>query len=225
MHPKYLEHILVFSSVAFACLILGSVARIFVINIGADDFTANTIFGIFILFGIIVYILITFFLDNLYNVIVSIFFQKKKSTNLSNKNSNILENLEKRRADQQKLNDYNSQNKKKIAIDYIQKEFATYCSDEDLNLLCKYVILYAENNSLQDIKPLTIDGFSNLDFYHFGWNIWKHFKIGKQEEVSSFLKTVFQNQLKEVEIDTIKSHLKDDEQKGIIKIRKSLKEQ
>ncbi|WP_372750835.1 hypothetical protein [Labilibaculum sp.] len=203
---------------------MGSVARIFVINIGTDSFTANTIFWIFILLGIIAYVLIAIFLDSLYSAIVNLFFRKKESIILSNKNSNISKNLEKIRIEQQKLNDQNSQIKKKIAIKYIQKEFAAYCSDEDLDLLCKYVTLYAEKHSLQDIKPLIIDGLSNLDFYHFGWNIWKHFKVGKQEEVSSFLKTVFENQLKEVEIYTIKSHLKDDEQKGIIKIRKVLRE-
>ena len=40
--------------------------------------------------------------------------------------------------------------------------------------------------------------------------------------VSSFLKHLFAESLKEVEIDTIKSHLKDDERKGIIKITDSL---
>lgn len=224
MHPKYLEHILVLAVVLFGCLVLGSLARIFAINIGTDSFTANTIFWIFMLLGIIVYALFAFFVDAIYSAIISFFFRKKKLTNLPNGKSDILEKLEKRRAEHQKLNNQNLQNKKNIAIEYTQREFAAYCSDEDLDLLCKYVVLYAEKNSLQNIKPLTINGLSNLDFYHFGWNIWKHFKIGKQEDVSFFLKSVFENQLKEVEIDTIKSHLKDDERKGIIKIKKQLVE-
>ncbi|GAA5575483.1 hypothetical protein Pgin01_00438 [Porphyromonas gingivalis] len=36
------------------------------------------------------------------------------------------------------------------------------------------------------------------------------------------LKLVFADALKDVETDTIKSHLKDDEQKGLIKIQKCL---
>ncbi len=222
MNSKYLEHILVFSLVLFGCLVLGSLARIFALKIGTDSFTANTIFWIFILLGIIFYALIAFFIESLYLAIIRFFFKKKNLTQLANKNSNISEKLEKIRIEQQVLNNQNSQHKKKIAIQYTQKEFAAYCSGKDLNLLCQYVILYSEKTPLQDIKPITINGLSNLDYYHFGWNIWKHFKVSKQEEVSFFLKTVFANYLKDVEIDTIKSHLKDDERQGIIKIKKNL---
>jgi len=38
-----------------------------------------------------------------------------------------------------------------------------------------------------------------------------------------FLKEVFQHSLKDVETDSIKSHLKDDDEKGIIKIKRDLK--
>ena len=220
MNSKYLEHILVFSLVLFGCLLLGSLARIYALKIGTDSFTANTIFWIFILLGIIAYVLIVFFIESLYWAIIRFFFRKK---NLAQQ-SNILEKLEKIRTEQQVLNHQDSQHKQKIAIQYTQKEFTAFCSEKDLNLLCRYLILYSEKTPLQDIKPIIINGLSNLDFYHFGWNIWKHFKVSKQEEVSFFLKTVFANYLKDVEIDTIKSHLKDDERQGIIKIRKSLKE-
>jgi hypothetical protein len=37
-----------------------------------------------------------------------------------------------------------------------------------------------------------------------------------------FLKIVFAHTLREVEIETIKKHLKDDEQKGIIKIKEDI---
>ncbi|OLQ21525.1 hypothetical protein BGK60_02615 [Tannerella forsythia] len=72
---------------------------------------------------------------------------------------------------------------------------------------------------MQSIRVKTL---SSLDLFHFGWNIWKHFSIGKQDEVALFLKLVFAEALKDVEPETIKSHLKDDEQKGLIKIRKGL---
>jgi len=222
MNSKYLEHILIFSLVLFGCLILGSVARIFAIKIGTDSFTSNTIFWIFILLGIIVYVLIVFFIESLYLAIIRFFFKKKYLTQLTNKKSKISEKLEKIRTEQQVLNHQNSQHKQKIAIQYTQKEFAAFCSNKDLNLLCRYLILYSEKKPLQDIKPITINGLSNLDFYHFGWNIWKHFEVSKQEEISFFLKTVFANYLKDIEIATIKSHLRDDERQGIIKIKKNL---
>ncbi|PDP70321.1 hypothetical protein CLI85_10065 [Tannerella forsythia] len=74
---------------------------------------------------------------------------------------------------------------------------------------------------MQSIRVKTL---SSLDLFHFGWNIWKHFSIGKQDEVALFLKLVFAEALKDVEPETIKSHLKDDEQKGLIKIQKCLSE-
>jgi ABC-type multidrug transport system fused ATPase/permease subunit len=204
---------------------LGTVARMFVINIGADEFTAGIVFCLVTLFGVLIYAILAFLIDGLFFSIVRTFFRKKKHSSLSNKKSNISEKLEEIRTVQQLLKDKNEQGKKDIAIKYIQKEFAAYCSDEDLHLLCQYVIFYAEKKSLVNIKPITTNGLSNLDFYHFGWNIWKYFRVSKQEDVSFLLKSVFANYLKDVGTDTIKSHLKDDELKGIIKIRKSISEQ
>ena len=222
MHSKYFEYIVVYSAVIVGCLLLGVLARLFVINMGADDFTAGIVFGIVVLLGILVYAVLSLFIDGLYLATVRYFFPKKKKSNQPNEKSDISEKLEKIRAEQQQLNDQTEQDKKNIAIMYTQNEFAVYCSDNDLDLLCKYVIRYAEKKSLQGIKPIIINGLSNLDFYHFGWNIWNHFKISKQIEVASFLKTVFPEILKDVEIETIKRHLKDDELKGNIKIRKNL---
>ncbi|MBN2595881.1 MAG: hypothetical protein JXR82_03755 [Marinifilaceae bacterium] len=225
MHPKHFEYIIIYLSVLLACILLGTVARMFVINIGIDEFTAGIVFCVVTLFGVLIYAILAFLIDGLFSSIVRTFFRKKKHSSLSNKKSNISEKFEEIRTVQQLLKDKNEQDKKDIAIKYIQNEFAAYCSEQDLDLLCQYVIFYAETKSLQSIKPIIINGLSNLDFYHFGWNIWKHFRVSKQEDVSFFLKSVFANYLKDVETDTIKSHLKDDELKGIIKIRKSISEQ
>jgi len=222
MHPKYIEYILLYSAVLVGCLLMGALLRIFVISIGADEFTAKIVFWIVVLLGIIIYAILTILIDGLYLATVRIFFQKKKHSSLSNKKSNISEKLEEIRTVQQQLNEKNEQNKKDIAIKYTQNEFAAYCSDEDLHLLCQYLIFYAEKKSLQNIKPITTNDLSNLDFYHFGWNIWNHFRVSKQEEISFFLKSVFANYLEDIETDTIKSHLKDYELKGIIKIQKSI---
>ena len=75
---------------------------------------------------------------------------------------------------------------------------------------------------MQNPQPVRVAKLTSLDLYYFGWNIWKHSSIGKQDEVALFLKLVFAEALKDVEPETIKSYLKDDEQKGLIKIRKGL---
>jgi len=191
---------------------------------GADEFTAGIIFWIVVLLGVLAYALLTLLINGLYSTTVLWLFPQKRKLTLPNEKLDAWKQLEKIREEQQQLNNKNEQDKKNLGIKYTQGKFATYCSNEELELLCQYVISYAQKRPLKNIKPITINGLSNLDLYHFGWNIWKHFKVGKQEEVSIFLKSVFATQLKDVEVDTIKSHLKDDELKGIIKIQKELTE-
>ena len=78
-------------------------------------------------------------------------------------------------------------------------------------------MMYAEKLNFENIKPIIVKDLSNLDLYHFGWNLWNHFKPIKQEDISKLLKMAFLA-LKDIEVDSIKSHLKDDPKKGIIKI-------
>ena len=129
------------------------------------------------------------------------------------------------RLNQQRKQSDKSQEKLEIAISDTQHEFAPYVSDDDLIRLSQYITAYSEVNILQNPQPVRVAKLTSLDLYHFGWNIWKHFSIGKQDEVALFLKLVFADALKDVEPDTFKSHLKDDEQKGLIKIQKSLPSQ
>ena len=81
--------------------------------------------------------------------------------------------------------------------------------------------MYAEKLDFGNIRPIAVKDLSNLDLYHFGWNIWNHFKPIKQEEISKLLKMAFFT-LEDIEVDSIKSHLKDDPKKGIIKITDDL---
>lgn len=222
MNPKYLEYIIVYLSVLVGCVLLGTCVRLFAINIGADAFTAGIVFWAVALLGVITFAILALLIDGLYVAIVRWFFPKKNQSKRSVEKSNDSKNIEHIRAERQQLNDKQAQDKKVVATEYTQKEFAPYCSNEDLDLLCQFVIYYAEKKPLQDIKYININGLSNLDLYHFGWNIWNHFKISNQMEIASFLKKVFPEILNDVEIETIKRHLKDDELKGIIKIRKIL---
>ena len=222
MHSKYLEYIVVYLSVLVGCVLLGTFARIFAINIGADEFTAGIVFRAVKLLGIIIYAVLALLIDGLYLATVQWFFPKKKQSKLPKEQSNNSEKLEQIRGEWQQLNGKTEQDKKDIAVKFTQREYAPYCSNEDLDLLCQLIISYAEKKSLQNIKPIKINGLSNLDLYHFGWNIWNHFKVSKQIEVAFFLKKVFPEVLNNVETETIKRHLKDDELKGVIKIRKNL---
>lgn len=111
--------------------------------------------------------------------------------------------------------------KLQLALDYTRNQFALYLKDEDLDALCDAVTLYSIKEDILNNISIYTKGLTNLDLYHFGWNIWNHFRPIKQEEVSKLLKNVFVS-LDDIDLESIKSHLKDEPKKGIIKILENL---
>ena len=111
--------------------------------------------------------------------------------------------------------------KLQLALDYTRNQFILYLKDEDLDALCDAVNLYSIKEDILNNISIYTNGLTNLDLYHFGWNIWNHFRPIKQEEVSKLLKNVFVS-LDDIDLESIKSHLKDEPKKGIIKILENL---
>lgn len=111
--------------------------------------------------------------------------------------------------------------KLQVALDYTRNEFALYLKDEDLDALCDAVNLYSVKEDILNNISIYTEDLTNLDLYHFGWNIWNQFRPIKQEEVSKLLKNVFFS-LADIDLESIKSHLKDEPKKGIIKIQENL---
>jgi hypothetical protein len=70
--------------------------------------------------------------------------------------------------------------------------------------------------------PVKVKELTAIDLRHFGWNIWNYSKPRNQMDIALFLKIVFSDIFKEAEVDSIKRHLKDDELRGVIKIREDL---
>jgi|GEM_PF-139979 len=121
---------------------------------------------------------------------------------------------------EKKLQEY--QEKLQIAFNYTTLQFASYLPDKEIALLCNAVESYSKNEEISSEVSVKVAGLSNLDLYHFGWNIWKYFNVSKQVDIAVFLKKIFADALKDVEVESIKRHLKDDEQKGIITITDNL---
>ena len=216
MKSKYFEHIVVYLSVFVVCVLIGVLARLIVIGAGVDEFTANTIFWVVTAFGMIVYAILTIFIDGLFTATLRKFFPKKAQTKTSETPPFIVESLEEIRAEQKRKADEKKRVKLNYVVQYTRKEFAPYLSDVDMELLCRYVELYADQVPLTDIQPIKVKDLSALDLYHFGWNIWKYLNVSKQDDIALFLKKVFAHNLNDIEPDSIKSHLKDDPKKGRI---------
>jgi len=107
---------------------------------------------------------------------------------------------------------------------YIKKTFKNYVEyDRDLENLCNAINDYSNGKTdFSNHVFVKVKKLSNLDLYHFGWNVWNHFKVVQQDETALFLKTIFRENLSNVAVETIKSHLRDDENKGIVKIKEDL---
>ena len=127
----------------------------------------------------------------------------------------------------------NKEHKFDIVEKYIIEIFSEYFSEEDVKNICAAIKAYFnrvtdfsnypsvsileskyKNSEYKILKP--------LDLYHFGWNIWNHFRVGKQDVIVKLLKVIFATKLSDVDVKTIKSHLKDDEKKGKIIIKEDL---
>lgn len=130
-------------------------------------------------------------------------------------------NLESIRKNQLQQKQQNESVKLQIALDYSRNQFALYVTDEDLDALCNAVSLYSKNEKIPNDISVHTKELNNLDLYHFGWNIWNYFRPIKQEEISKLLKTVFVS-LDDIDLDSIKAHLKDEPKKGIITIQENL---
>ncbi|ROI08373.1 mobilization protein [Chryseobacterium sp. H3056] len=249
MNLKYFEYIVIYLSVLVVCVVVGALARISFIGKGGDEYTANIVFWSITALSILFYAIIMLFLDVIIIGFRKIF--RKKNTSvfadeklISTENiGNILE--EEQEADQEKSKDnfvgqlpdtanmdlirktqkqkklQNDSEKLQIALDYTRNQFALYVTDEDLNALCNAVSLYSKREEVSHHFSVHTTELLTLDLYHFGWNIWNHFNVSNQEKIAEFLKNVFV-ELQYIDFKTIKSHLKDDERKGIIKIQNQL---
>ncbi|MCT3812586.1 hypothetical protein HZQ58_09250 [Elizabethkingia anophelis] len=148
-----------------------------------------------------------------------LFNEDSQENNLAQ--TSVLVNLESIREVQLQEKQQIENQKLQIAIDYTRNQFALYVTDESLAAICNSISLYSKQEEIPLHTSVVTKELSNLDLYHFGWNIWNHFKPIKQERVSKLLKTVFVS-LDNIDVDSIKSHLKDEPKKGIIKIQENL---
>jgi hypothetical protein len=236
MKNNLVEYIILYVLVASAALIIATLARISAFSLGVDDFTAFMVFTVVLGIEVAAYLSIHIVLQGLMLpwiarllLKVPYFRNKTKSTPPIDKITNHITepaSLEDIRNEQLQNRAREREEKLNVALNYTRKTFAPYISDEQIELLCVNLQLYADKLSLEKLRSVkTSKDISSVDISHFGWNIWNHFNVSKRIEIAHFLKRVFPDILKDVEIESIKSHLKDEELKGIIKIRKSLTEQ
>jgi hypothetical protein len=228
-NQSLLERTFLNSIVGITIITFAGLSRYVMITMGVDDFTALVVFIICILIGVALYSLIKLILTDILNIIFRKNNKKKVKQNIEVINKVKLDDNE----ELSKIIDKNHQEKARIekqklekAIQYSKEMFASYTRKEDLIKLCEYIEIYSKQQNFNVITPIQVEQLKYFDVYHFGWNIWNYFNVPNnripQIKIAELLKNIFKELLKDVEIKVIKSHLKTDPKKGIIKIEENI---
>lgn len=238
MKNNLFEHIILYVIMACVALVLTTLARIFAVSLGFDDFSAFIVFVVVLGVQVVVYLSIHVLLQSWMLPLIERFlmkipyFKKKSQARLSNysavervEESTLPPTLDEIRNEQLQNIAKQQEQILNIALEYTRKTFAPYVSDEHIELLCDNIKVYSNKLGTDNLSSIrTNEELFTIDLLHFGWNIWNHFRGNKQKqiEIARFLKVVFPKIFKETEAESIKSHLKDDELKGVIKIEEKL---
>lgn len=228
-----LQYIILYVIVACVALAIAALARMFTVSVGFDSFTAFIVFIVVLAVQVVVYLSIHVVLQNMMltwigNGLAKIPYfrnkieQRKVTQTVAEPQIEVIDtdipepdfSLEDIRNEQQQNMAKEQEEILNIALNYTRKSFALYLSYEDLDVLCRNIRAYMNKLDEKELKPVKVKELSALDLRHFGWNVWNYFKPRNQMDISNFLKIVFPDIFKDVEVKSIKRHLKDDELKG-----------
>lgn len=225
MNYKDSENILLIICGSMGIAAFALVFRYLFIGLKFDTFGANLVFIIIFVIGLVLFIS---YLELIQKVTARFFGKKQKveeeliepqPINESELDLDIL-----REKHQQEENERKEQ-LLETAIQYTKEVFISHASNEDINTISQAIMDYFNGLEIQVPKSVTIKELSNGDLFHFGWNIWNHFKStlkNKQEDIAQFLKIVFAKNLKDVDTDTIRKKLTFNEGKFRIELEKDI---
>lgn len=238
MKKNLLEQTILYVLVGCAALAIATLARISVVLLKVDNFTAFIVFIIVLGIEIAIYLSIHVVLQGLMfpwiERLLSYLFGLRDRGKVIVAFNGIHKDIIKQepaltlndiRNGQLKNKAKEQENKLSVALDYTRETFALHLSDAELEVLSNNVHIYINTFNTDNLLPVAVKELTPLDLRHFGWNIWNFFKPRNQTDIACFLKIVFSNIFQDSEIESIKRHLKDDELKGVIKIRENLLEQ
>lgn len=243
MNYKDSENILLIICGAMGIALLSLIFRYLFLELGFDIFGANLVFFVIFVIGLIFYIS---YIEVIQKVIPPLFKRRKQTIESQDviPESSTIENIEPTVEPEPKepignetpvINELDVIREKhekdeirkkrevlEVAIQYTRTTFAPFADDQNINRLCEYVIQYSTGTELKDVEPVRVKDLQNIDLYHFGWNIWNHFRINTQEDIALFLKIVFARNLKDVDADTIRKKMTFNEGKSRIRLERNL---
>lgn len=230
MNYKDPNNILLIICGSMGIAVLALLLRYIFIALGFDDFGANTVFIIALVVGVILFISYLELISHIANKI----FKKKQNLTIVESSEQVQtepmiqkeeekSNLESIREEHRQKEEERKRQLLEATLQYTQKTFAPYTSDENITTICQAVTDYFKGIEIRVEKSVSVKELSNGDLFHFGWNIWNRLqpvRKSKLEDIAIFLKVVFEKQLKDVEIDTVRKKLTFNEGKYRIKLEK-----
>jgi hypothetical protein len=220
---KISEHTILHIVTALAILITASVVRYVCARSGCDTGTSNLVFMIVLGIEAVLYLIL----------MKSIIYQiEKLASRQKAKNEAEKISIENHKtSSEESVHDriVRERFEESIAIfqEYTQKSFGKYITADEIKRLNDYIELLAKEQPFENIVPVQTPPrrISNNDLYHFGWNLWNHFKNYRQDQrqecVVAWLKAVFSN-LSDVELSTVKGKLTIFDTRGKISIQKNI---
>lgn len=131
--------------------------------------------------------------------------------------------LEKIRIDKTTKDDIILGKKINTACRYTKRIFAPYLGDEEIEKLLDNIEEYALGKLGDNLNKITPKGIATIDIYHYGWNIWNHFKCTDQTEIARFLKQTFAHDLRAVDdLETIRKKLRYQDQSSTIQLQNKI---
>ncbi|MFI3277794.1 MAG: hypothetical protein SNH28_03240 [Rikenellaceae bacterium] len=223
MNKNLEANIIFYACSTFVALFFAVICRLHILPLGGDNFTNNTLF---VAYFIGVMVLATLIKIAFTDILEIIFKPKEKSPKVESAEiqadvTEPLVNIEQIRQERIASTNKLKSEKLQIALDYAQREFAPYVTDENLKRLMDNIELYAEG-AIENPHLIHVKELSNNDLYHFGWNIHNHFRVMNQLSTAQFIKSVFSHSLMNVtDINTIRKKFRNEEA-TLIKLRCNL---
>jgi len=216
---KVSEQTILYAVAAIMVVVVAIAVRLVCIRGGLDVGTANLVFLVVLGIGTVLYILLIKGLTSLiYNLLAK---RNAKKARLAETSVPSEESVHDRIV-REKFEE-------NIAIfrNYTGKIVGKQISLDELKRLDGYIERYAREQPLGKVQPIRVPPhkISNNDLYHYGWNLWNHFRANRtdkrQECIVEWLKEVFVN-LDNIESSTIKGKLTIHDPKGDIALHKSI---
>ena len=177
-YRKLNSHIILLEIVIVVGLFAAIVVRMAMLERGADAGTANLIFVLILGASAVLYLIIV---STLSNSVIPWIMKRLPAPKKTVKQEQPDE-----LPDNPKFSD-----KVESFCRYSDEVLGDYVSAEDLARLHTYIAQYARGNMGDIPARINTIGLEKFELYHYGWNIWNHFRVVQQPETAQWLINVF----------------------------------